>query len=279
MILEEKMSHEPLELFNKGSEICAPKHSFGPFVRTHVLIHFIKEGCGTFHVNNQTFFVKKNQAFIIFPDVITYYEADAFDPWHYYWVGFKSTDVVWQLENIGIDVDHPILSFNDTRMLWQYITQLTDLSTRALSSYYKSTGLLHLIIDELFQELNGSTDFIALRESTQGDPYVDSACNYIAKNYTQNIRVDDITSYVDLERSYFSRLFKKYTGYSPQNYLIRYRMQQATYLLATTNIAIGTIGNSIGYENPYHFSKIFKKNIGVSPSEYRKHRRSITFNV
>lgn len=264
------MPFEQLELFNKGSQICSPKHSFGPFIRDHVLIHFIKEGCGTFQVNEQTFFVEKDQAFIIFPDVITYYEADTMNPWHYYWVGFRSSDVVWQLENIGIDVNHPILNFNETDILWKHIVQLTQLSTRALSSYYKSTGLLYLIIDELFQQLKGTSNFVALNQSIHGDSYVDSACYFIAKNYTQDIRIEDITSYVNLERSYFSRLFKKHTGYSPKDYLIRYRMQQAMHLLLTTDLPIGTIGNSIGYENPYHFSKIFKKNVGASPTDYRK---------
>ena len=264
------MQLSQLELYNKGSQICSPLHSFGPFIRDHVLIHFIKNGCGRFHVNGQTFYVEKNQAFIIFPDVITYYEADALNPWHYYWIGFRGSDVVQKLENIGIDVDHPILDFKNAEILWDHIFQLVGLSTHLLNSHYKSTGLLYLVIDELFQQIRGSIPFIDLTEVVYGDPYVDAASYFIAKNYTQNIRVEDITSYVGLERSYFSRLFKKHTGYSPKDYLIRYRMQQAINLLISTKLPIAIIGNSIGYDNPYHFSKIFKRHTGYSPSNYRK---------
>ncbi len=60
------MPFEQLELFNKGSQICSPKHSFGPFIRDHVLIHFIKEGCGTFQVNEQTFFCGKRPSVYYF---------------------------------------------------------------------------------------------------------------------------------------------------------------------------------------------------------------------
>ena len=71
-----------------GNEICSPGHFYGPTKRHSYLIHVIREGKGVFRSQEKEFPLHKNQAFLIRPEEVTYYEADSEDPWQYMWVGF-----------------------------------------------------------------------------------------------------------------------------------------------------------------------------------------------
>lgn len=69
--------------------------------------------------------------------------------------------------------------------------------------------------------------------------------------------------------SHFSTLFKKETGYSPLDFLIRQRLQHAARLLATTQEPIASVSAAVGYEDPFYFSRSFRKIMGCSPRTYR----------
>jgi YesN/AraC family two-component response regulator len=58
---------------------------------------------------------------------------------------------------------------------------------------------------------------------------------------------------------------------SPQEFLIRYRMDKASEFMLTNSLSISEISRSVGYEDPLAFSKIFKKIKGASPREFREH--------
>ncbi len=67
------------------------------------------------------------------------------------------------------------------------------------------------------------------------------------------------------------RLCRQQLGRSPMHQVTYLRMRRAASLLASTNDKIGTISETIGYQNPFVFSNTFKKWIGWRPSEYRNH--------
>ena len=72
-----------------GHEACDPGHSYGPHIRSYVLLHFVHSGKGTFQTPDGTFCVEEGQAFMILPGQLTTYTADSDDPWEYSWVGFN----------------------------------------------------------------------------------------------------------------------------------------------------------------------------------------------
>lgn len=68
---------------------------------------------------------------------------------------------------------------------------------------------------------------------------------------------------------HFSRLFKRTTGFSPSQYLIRLRMERARLLLRETSRSVIEIGLAVGYSRSSHFTQVFRREVGVSPTEYR----------
>lgn len=99
---------------------------------------------------------------------------------------------------------------------------------------------------------------------------MERARQYIEEHYADSdLSVDTICSYLNVSSTYFSMLFKKETSTGFVAYLTRRRMEQALFLLDTTDLKTYMISDQIGYTEPNYFSYVFKKHYGVSPSRYR----------
>ena len=101
------------------------------------------------------------------------------------------------------------------------------------------------------------------------DFYVKEAVTFIEQNFQNDITVEDIAAFCNLNRSYFGKIFHDTVGKSPQEFLISYRMSKAGELLKMTSLSIADIGNAVGYPNQLHFSRAFKNVYGVSPRAWR----------
>ncbi|WP_373231932.1 response regulator [Cohnella sp.] len=93
---------------------------------------------------------------------------------------------------------------------------------------------------------------------------------YISENLHQEIPREDIAANVFLNPSYLSRLFKKETGVSLSDYILKEKMTEAKRLLAQTEMQITQIAEALGYMNLSHFITMFKKFNGTTPMNFRK---------
>lgn len=99
---------------------------------------------------------------------------------------------------------------------------------------------------------------------------IQAAVNYINNNYERDISLTDISKYVFLSTSYFTRAFKEEMGVSPINYLLNVRVERAKELLRETDAKISDIALSVGFSNQQRFNDIFKKYTQKTPLQYRK---------
>ena len=95
---------------------------------------------------------------------------------------------------------------------------------------------------------------------------VDAALSYIDTHLADPISLETLSSFVGLERTYFSKLFHRQTGMTLQNYIINLRMDTAQKLLQAGQLHVKEVGARVGIQDPYYFSKLFKKVKGVPPS-------------
>ena len=99
------------------------------------------------------------------------------------------------------------------------------------------------------------------------------ACEYIEKNYRENINLNKISNYVSLSKNYFCNIFKKEVGITIWDYLIRIRMEEARRMLLETDLKTYDISEKTGYDDPSYFGRLFKKYTGFTPTEYRESSR------
>ena len=99
---------------------------------------------------------------------------------------------------------------------------------------------------------------------------IDSAKEYILKNFTNELTVSDIAKAVNLSPSYFSKVFKESTALSPYDYLLSVRLDKAKELLINSDIPISEIAYRCGFNSTSNFIYFFKKETGLSPLKFRK---------
>lgn len=93
---------------------------------------------------------------------------------------------------------------------------------------------------------------------------------YIQEHLGEDLSLSDIATELGMSRYYFCHLFKKSTGLSPHQYLIRQRIEQAKHLLKNTDQNITFVAMECGFANLSHFAKCFRKVTGINPNQFRK---------
>lgn len=256
-----------------GYESCKENHSFGPAIRDHYLFHYIVDGCGTYTIDGQTYTLSKGMIFMISPDILTEYKADGHEPWTYYWIGFSGLEAKELVKLTGFSKHRYIMEYSDTelgmekslkglihKLAVKRISEESD-KLEEISSLYKVLSLLRK---------NYEVSPFIKEEKVAINSHVRTAVDYILKNYTFPITIDNIATYVGIDRTQLYRLFEETYNIGPKEYIIKLRLKKAGELLINTDLAIKNISFSVGYNDQYLFSKIFKKYYGFSPKIYRE---------
>lgn len=123
---------------------------------------------------------------------------------------------------------------------------------------------------ENFLRYLGHTALHYIRFSSQKASVVETICQYIEKNYQNDISRNDFANIVYLNPDHIARIFRKETGSSLGSYIIKKRIEAAKNLLENTGLPINSIADKVGYGNYSYFTKLFKKETGVTPNEYRQ---------
>ena len=104
----------------------------------------------------------------------------------------------------------------------------------------------------------------------RGSDYVLRAVNWMQTNYMNPVSISALAGELNLDRSYFSTLFRRQTGRSPQQYLTELRLEKARTLLLEYGYRPGEAAQAVGYADIFSFSRMFKRRYGVSPSTLRR---------
>lgn len=92
---------------------------------------------------------------------------------------------------------------------------------------------------------------------------------YINENYSQNISAVELARMCHYNPSYFSRIFKKYTGVTFSEYLKKVRIENACKLIERSNESINSIYPKVGYTNKTKFYKHFRELLNTTPLKYK----------
>ena len=93
--------------------------------------------------------------------------------------------------------------------------------------------------------------------------------NYIYEHLHTRITLETLASVTNLSSPYFSRLFKKETGYSVSEYILNKKLETAKSMLASSSYSIAEISASLAFPSQSYFTNVLKKDCGMTPKEYR----------
>lgn len=95
------------------------------------------------------------------------------------------------------------------------------------------------------------------------------ALEYIHEHLADDLSLFEMAEAARLSPFYFARLFKRATGLSPQQYVIKLRIERAKALLTNSGMSITDIAHSLGFGSQSHFSRTFRRHVAVTPAAYR----------
>ncbi len=229
-----------------GRHDCPPSHSYGPFVREYVLIHFCLSGRGVLSDPRGTHPVRSGQMFIIRPGEMTTYTADPIDPWQYVWVGFSGRRA--EIFENG-DAVRTIPADTARRL------------TEAVEARETNTDIYTSIVFALIYHLY-TKKAPAVRDVTR-------IGEFVRYHYMENITVSDIARRFALDRTTLFRLFKREHGVSLKRYMTAVRMEHAVSFLKEGH-SVAETAFLVGYRDEFHFSAAFRSFCGFPPSALKK---------
>lgn len=145
---------------------------------------------------------------------------------------------------------------------------------QALKYFNSEISKKDMILSALGDLLTGYvTAFAAQKEFS---PVVELVRTEIVKGVSDSsFSIKDCLKKIPLNYDYIRKLFKKETGATPYEYLLKERMTLAQQLILSgisnrfSEYSVSQIAEACGFSEPLYFSRVFKQYFGVSPSEYK----------
>jgi len=99
------------------------------------------------------------------------------------------------------------------------------------------------------------------------------AMAFVHAHYAEQISRQDVAAHVGVSERHLSRCFRQEMGITLNDYLTRYRVQQAKALLTTGDLTVTEVAMEVGFTDSSYFGRVFRREIGVPPSAFQRGER------
>ncbi|QJD82734.1 helix-turn-helix transcriptional regulator [Cohnella herbarum] len=123
------------------------------------------------------------------------------------------------------------------------------------------------ILDELIRDLHRDQKSV---NDTQAVRLAEQAEAFLKQNYKQPITNAMLGEALNFHPNYIARSMRNVLGFTPVEYLMQYRLEQAKLLLMKTELSIMKIAEEVGFQQTAYFSRCFSTKEGISPLQFRK---------
>ena len=93
---------------------------------------------------------------------------------------------------------------------------------------------------------------------------------FIEENMGDDLTLGKIAEVAGLSQFHFARVFRQTTGLTPQQYVMKKRLENAKQLLAFSDLPLIEISLRSGFKNQSHFTTLFRKFTKLTPKRWRE---------
>ncbi len=132
------------------------------------------------------------------------------------------------------------------------------------------TQIEYLLILITRQFLPNADDSPETNLSAKENAFIQNVLAYINENITAPLSLNKLAAHFKYSDTHFSRIFKKATGETVTDYILKAKVQKAMVLFATQNYSVQYVSDHLNFGCVQYFSKIFKRFTGLSPMLYKR---------
>lgn len=154
----------------------------------------------------------------------------------------------------------------------EFIKEYLELMLFEDSQYFQGTSAIQkrLAVSILHRILMEKNVNLKANSPLRNQKEVEKVIDYLLSNYDQKINLDGLSKEFGMSKYYLIKLFRQSTAYTPIEYLIQIRVNEAERLLRETTLTISEVCLQVGFRTQSYFSKVFKKYTGYKPVNYRR---------
>ena len=162
-----------------------------------------------------------------------------------------------------VNLNMPTLNFLETHLSYFNTVQKIDKSLANSIKYFTMYIILNLILASLESS----------NKSTSSEVYTKLLTTLTLPTVLEG-GLPVLIKEMNYSHGHLNRIVKEHSGKNIFAILTKYRMLHATTLLKTTDLSIGDIAATVGYNSISHFTDAFKKETGLSPAKYKNNEFS-----
>ena len=84
------------------------------------------------------------------------------------------------------------------------------------------------------------------------------------------LSLDEMAQWVGLSTAHFARMFRKSTGETPHQFVLRHKLERAKAMLRNPDARVLDVAVACGFKTQQHFAQVFRDVCGINPTGYRQ---------
>ena len=230
-------------------------------------MHFPINGAAIYHDVNGDKMLEVGKIYLLVNSSAANFELLEDEQYYHMYLDFRTVPPLLNREVLQIELE------NDYYLT--YLIKALQILVQENKQLNNRSNIKEGRDDELFNQAQRLLQVIILRLGSKyglqavENPKIESAIKYIEEHYAEHISNGDVATALHIDTRYFIRLFKKYVGMSPNQYLTQYRIERAIDELRCDRTVTET-AQLCGYQNENAFRIAFKRVMGCSPTAFFK---------
>ena len=209
--------------------------------------------------------LREGNMFLLFPGEWHNYFPDKATGWDEYWIGFKGCDMDDRVKNGFFHTDKPIFQVGLSEELVRLYKSAIAIAKKQQPGYQQIlAGMVSYLLGMMY-----SQDKLSSFDESKVVNQIEKAKMLMSNGFHVSITPEAIAREVNMRYSWFRRIFKHYTGFTPAQYILALKIQKSKELLTHSDLTAQEIACDVGFNDSNNFFTIFKKKTGMTPVSYR----------